>query len=83
MKESIELSSIDLCRLLYGNHDKNLKTLRECFEDAGYKIKDIYFQSFGLPARGAEFIDVLKEGLADINEEELKASEIVIIAERD
>ena len=58
------------------------QTLRECFEDAGYKIKDIYFQSFGLPPRGAEFIDTLKKSLVDINEAELKASEIIIIAEK-
>jgi 2-polyprenyl-3-methyl-5-hydroxy-6-metoxy-1,4-benzoquinol methylase len=58
-------------------------TLRECFEDAGYRITNLYFQSFGLPPEGAEFIDRLKMGMATIDEEALKASEIVIAAARD
>ena len=57
-------------------------SLKELFEDAGYRIKEIYFQGFEVPAKGAKFIDVLKKNLPEINVEELKASEIVVIAER-
>ena len=56
-------------------------SLKELFEDAGYRIKEIYFQGFEVPAKGAKFIDVLKKNLPEINVEELNASEIVIIAE--
>jgi 2-polyprenyl-3-methyl-5-hydroxy-6-metoxy-1,4-benzoquinol methylase len=56
-------------------------SLKELFEDAGCKIKEIYFQGFEVPAKGAKFIGVLKKDLPEINVEELKASEIVIIAE--
>ena len=57
-------------------------SLKELFEDAGCKIKEIYFQGFEVPAEGTEFIGILKKDLPEINAEELKASEIVIIAER-
>jgi 2-polyprenyl-3-methyl-5-hydroxy-6-metoxy-1,4-benzoquinol methylase len=57
-------------------------SLKELFEDAGYRIREIYFQGFEVPAEGTEFIGVLKKDLPEINVEELKASEIVIIAER-
>ena len=57
-------------------------SLKELFEDAGYRIKEIYFQGFEVPAEGTEFIGILKKDLPEINAEELKASEIVIIAER-
>jgi 2-polyprenyl-3-methyl-5-hydroxy-6-metoxy-1,4-benzoquinol methylase len=57
-------------------------SLKELFEDAGYRIREIYFQGFEVPAEGAEFIGMLKKNLPEINVEELKASEIVVIAER-
>ena len=56
-------------------------SLKELFEDAGYRTREIYFQGFEVPSEGAKFIDVLKKNLSEINVEELKASEIVIIAE--
>lgn len=56
------------------------ETLKECFEDAGYRIENLYFQSFGIPPAGAAFMDMLKKGFANVREEELKASEIVIVA---
>ena len=59
-------------------------TLKELFEDAGYRIKEIYFQSLErleLPPQGDDFIGVLKKNLPEINAEELKASRIVILAQ--
>jgi len=56
-------------------------SIKECFQDAGYQIKELYFQSFGIPPEGKEFIDSLKQTFPYVNEEELKASEIVIVAE--
>lgn len=72
--------------ILSGTHIRffTKETLRECFEDAGYRIRELYFQSFGLPPGGARFIEKLKEGFGEmIDEEALKASEIVIAATRD
>lgn len=57
-------------------------SIKECFQDVGYQIKELYFQSFGIPPEGSEFISSLKQTLPYVNEEELKASEIVIVAER-
>lgn len=59
------------------------ETLRECFEDAGYRIEHLYFQDFGVPPQGTAFLNMLKRGFGSIHEEELKASEIVIVAARD
>lgn len=70
--------------ILSGTHLRffTRESIKECFEEVGYHIKDLYFQSFGIPPKGAEFIGLLKETMSDINEEELQASEIVIVAER-
>ena len=70
--------------ILSGTHIRffTRESLKELFEDGGYRITEIYFQGFEVPAKGAEFIGVLKKDLPEINVEELKASEIVIIAER-
>ena len=57
-------------------------SIKESFQDAGYEIRELYFQSFGIPPEGSEFIYSLKQTLPYVNEEELKASEIVIVAER-
>ncbi len=71
--------------LLSGTHIRffTRESLSECFEDAGYEIEKIYFQSFGIAPGGSEFIGVLKGSLPHINEEELKASEIIIVAKRE
>jgi 2-polyprenyl-3-methyl-5-hydroxy-6-metoxy-1,4-benzoquinol methylase len=50
------------------------------FEEAGYKIRKVLLQTFDLPPKGAEFIAGLKTA-NKINEEELRASEILIVAE--
>ena len=70
--------------ILSGTHIRffTRDSLKELFEDAGYRTREIYFQGFEVPAEGAKFIGVLKKNLPEINAEELKASEIVIIAER-
>lgn len=70
--------------ILSGTHIRffTRESLKELFEDAEYRIKEIYFQGLELPAEGAKFIGVLKKNLPEINVEELKASEIVVIAER-
>jgi hypothetical protein len=57
-------------------------SLKELFENAGYRTREIYFQGFEVPPKGAEFIGMVKKNLPEINVEELKASEIVVIAER-
>ncbi len=56
-------------------------TFRELFEDAGYSIKELFLQTFALPPEGEEFVRLLRENLPEIREEELLASEIVVVAE--
>jgi len=70
--------------ILSGTHIRffTKETCRELLEDAGFRIKEVRLQGFGVPPRGAEFITVLKQSLSGIDEEEIKASEIVIVAER-
>lgn len=70
--------------ILSGTHLRffTRESIKEYFVEVGYHIKDLYFQSFGIPPKGAEFIGLLKEVMSDVNEEELQASEIVIVAER-
>ncbi len=69
--------------ILSGTHIRffTRNTLRDLFEYAGYKIREVALQSFEIPPRGMEFIKSLKNISPGINEEELKASEIVVIAE--
>jgi 2-polyprenyl-3-methyl-5-hydroxy-6-metoxy-1,4-benzoquinol methylase len=55
-------------------------TLKDLFEGAGYTIKEMLLQSFEIPPRGAEFIEGLKNISPRIKVEELKASEIVVVA---
>jgi 2-polyprenyl-3-methyl-5-hydroxy-6-metoxy-1,4-benzoquinol methylase len=72
--------------ILSGTHIRffTKETVKECFQDAGYRITNLYFQTFGLPPEGARFIGKLKGGLAEtIDEDALQASEIVIAATRD
>ncbi|MEW6416501.1 MAG: class I SAM-dependent methyltransferase [Nitrospirota bacterium] len=69
--------------ILSGTHIRffTRKTFTELFKEAGYKIKEISFQSVGVPPLGIEFIAYLKNRMTEINEEEIKSSEIVIVAE--
>ena len=69
--------------ILSGTHIRffTKDSLKRCFEDAGYRIKKLYFQGLEIPPEGIKFIGELRKTLIDINEEELKASEIVIVAE--
>jgi len=69
--------------ILSGTHIRffTKETCRELLEGAGYKIRGIHLQSFGLPSRGAEFVASLKKVMEGINEEELQASEIIVVAE--
>lgn len=70
--------------ILSGTHIRffTKKTLMELFEEGGYKIKGIFLQGFEIPPQGVEFIAGLKNIFSEINEEEVKASEIVAVAER-
>ncbi len=69
--------------ILSGEHVRffTKDTCREMFECAGYKIRAIHLQSFGIPPKGTVFIENLKKAVTGINEEELHASEIVVVAE--
>lgn len=69
--------------ILSGTHMRffTKDSLRRCFEDARYRIRELYFQGLEIPPEGMRFIGELRKTLAYINEEELKASEIVIVAE--
>ncbi len=69
--------------ILSGTHIRffTRKTCLELFEKVGYKIKDVFLQSFDIPSRGVKFIAKMKKHMPETNEEELRASEIVVIAE--
>jgi 2-polyprenyl-3-methyl-5-hydroxy-6-metoxy-1,4-benzoquinol methylase len=69
--------------ILSGTHIRffTKNTLIDIFEGAGYKIVEVLLQSFEIPPGGLEFIKSLNNISPGINEEELKASEIVLIAE--
>lgn len=69
--------------ILSGTHIRffTKATLEELFTDAGYKIREVLLQSFDIPPRGVEFITALRKE-NQISEEELRAHEIVIVAER-
>jgi 2-polyprenyl-3-methyl-5-hydroxy-6-metoxy-1,4-benzoquinol methylase len=69
--------------ILSGTHIRffTRKTLVELFENAGYKVRKVILQSFEIPPGGVQFISGLK-GMREIPEEELRASEIVVVAER-
>jgi 2-polyprenyl-3-methyl-5-hydroxy-6-metoxy-1,4-benzoquinol methylase len=56
------------------------QTFAELFLEAGYKIKEIQLQGFALPEAGAGIIASLKGSFPFLDEEEMKASEIVIVA---
>lgn len=68
--------------ILSGTHIRffTRRCLEELFIDAGYEIKETSLQSFELPPGGREFIEGLKRLGLDLNEEELRASEIVVVA---
>jgi 2-polyprenyl-3-methyl-5-hydroxy-6-metoxy-1,4-benzoquinol methylase len=69
--------------ILSGTHIRffTRESLRDCFEDAGYRIREITLQGFEIPPEGAEFIDMLRMNMSGIDVEELKAAEIVVVAE--
>ncbi len=69
--------------ILSGTHIRffTKKTLIELFEDAGYKIKEVSFQHFGIPPLGIQFIEALKKSVPGVSDEELTASEVVVVAE--
>lgn len=69
--------------ILSGTHIRffTRDTLTELFEGAGYKTKKVIFQNFEIPPMGVEFISSLKNVSPGVSEEELKASEIIVIAE--
>lgn len=68
--------------ILSGTHIRffTKDTCRELFEGAGYTIRALHLQSFGIAPEGVEFIKRLKKFMDDVNEEELRASEIVVVA---
>jgi len=70
--------------ILSGTHIRffSRETFIELFKDSGYRVQEVHLQSFGLPLRGAEFIEGLQKNFHEIREDELKASELVIIAGR-
>jgi len=53
--------------------------ITRCLKEAGYRIRHIQLQGFALPPRGDAFMAVLRQTMPGIDEEELRASEIVII----
>lgn len=69
--------------ILSGTHIRffTRDTLKDLFEDAGYKTKKMLLQSFEIPPLGAEFIAGLKNLMKEMDEEELKASEMIVVAE--
>lgn len=69
--------------ILSGTHIRffTKKTCIELFEGAGYTLKEVRLQSFEIPPQGAEFIAGLKRDMPEISEEELRASEVVVVAE--
>ncbi len=69
--------------ILSGTHVRffTRQTLIEFFEDAGYTIKKVHLQRFEIPPQGIEFIEHLRNIPPGVNEEELRTSEIVIVAE--
>ncbi len=69
--------------ILSGTHIRffTRQTLIELFEDSGYKVKKTLLQHFEMPDKGKELVTMAKKIFPEVNEEELKASEIIIIAE--
>jgi 2-polyprenyl-3-methyl-5-hydroxy-6-metoxy-1,4-benzoquinol methylase len=70
--------------ILSGTHIRffTKDTLIELFEDAGYAVKGVHLQSFGIPPQGVELFSRLRMVADGTDEEELAASEIVVVAER-
>lgn len=71
--------------ILSGTHIRffTRQTFEELFTDSGYKIKKSLLQHFGIPDKGNKFVGTLK-GISldmDMDMEELRASEIVVVAE--
>ena len=69
--------------ILSGTHIRffTRQTLTELFEYAGYKVLKTIYQCVGAPPEGREFIKSLQKTIPDLSEDDLNASEIVIVAE--
>jgi 2-polyprenyl-3-methyl-5-hydroxy-6-metoxy-1,4-benzoquinol methylase len=69
--------------ILSGTHIRffTRNTGMKLFEDSGYRIRETYLQSLEIPPRGKDFILKLKDISPAAREEELRASEIIIVAE--
>jgi 2-polyprenyl-3-methyl-5-hydroxy-6-metoxy-1,4-benzoquinol methylase len=69
--------------ILSGSHIRffTRDTFTELFEEAGYKVRQVLSQSVGVPPAGDLFIKKLKKIYRDVREDELRASEILLIAE--
>ncbi len=69
--------------ILSGTHIRffTRQTFEELFTDSGYKIKKILLQQFEMPVKGNEFVEMLREVSSAMDTEELRASEIVVVAE--
>ena len=69
--------------ILSGTHIRffTRQTATELFERAGYRVVEAFYQYVGVPPEGEKFIEGLKKTISDLNEDDLRASEIVIIAE--
>jgi len=68
--------------ILSGTHIRffTKQTLAELFEGAGYQVKDIFLQDIGGPPIRQKIIEKIRKTVPGANEEELAASEIVIVA---
>lgn len=69
--------------ILSGTHIRffTKQTLLELFQNVGYRVRDIRFQSLGVPQKGRAFIENIKQSLPELSWDELEGSEIVIVAE--
>ncbi len=70
--------------ILSGTHIRffTKSTFKELFEEIGYKIKAIFFQHIEIPDNAMEFISSLKRLSPEVDEEELKVTEILIVAQK-
>lgn len=68
--------------ILSGTHIRffTKQTLEELFEGAGYQVRDIFLQDIGGPPIRQKIIEKIKKTIAGVSEEELAASEIVIVS---
>ncbi len=69
--------------ILSGTHIRffTRQTLTELFEHAGYRVLKTIYQCVGAPPEGRKFIKSLQKTIPDLSEDDLNASEIVIVAD--